>query len=290
MGIDEHPPGGAAGARYGAPADGGGGPFGQGVGERILPLARDDPKAALAALRKVIGSCDDCQLEALVVGRQDATCALGEIARTPDHFEEAARLLLRLAATESGSSPNSAANVFARLFANVPSSMASTRAGADERATLLAELLDSGDKRTRLLALSACGMALKTTDFELVDCESGRVVMEARWAIVGKEFEVYKKALAMLVERLGRMDPGERQEAVEIVLEGAVKLSAYRETSCEAAAAVRVLYEKGLADRQRLIQAAEMAAGAYAGRMGEKALAAWRSLAADAHAGAGGTP
>lgn len=113
--------------------------------------------------------------------------------------------------------------------------------------------------------------------------------MELGWAVVGKEFEVYKKALAMRVERPDRMDPGKQERAAGTILERVVELSSHREMSREAAGAVRILHEKNMADRQGLILTADMRAGACADKMGGAALAAWMSLAADMRAGARGT-
>lgn len=90
------------------------------AGRRILRWARDDPDAALSLLRATVGAWDDGRLAGLSAGRREVICALVEIARAPENFEEAARILLRLAATEGGSAPNGARGVFARLFANVP--------------------------------------------------------------------------------------------------------------------------------------------------------------------------
>lgn len=257
------------------------------AGGRILLLASGDPEAALSLLRATVGAWDDGRLLGPVAGRREVICALGEIARAPEHFEEAASILLRLAATEGGSAPNGARGTFARLFANVPPSMASTRAGAGERTALLAELLDGGDGRMRLLALYACDTALKTANFMQVDCESGKPTMHLGWAIVGKEFDAYRKTLALLTERLGRMAPDEGREAARIILERAVDLSRHAEVSREAAAAVRMLHEGRLVDKGRLAQATEMIVGACACRAGERAAAAWASLLADMSGNAG---
>lgn len=152
---------------------------------------------------------------------------------------------------------------------------------------MLAELLDGCDGRGRLLALSACDTALKTANFMQVDCESGQPTMHLGWAIVGKEFDAYRKALALLTERLCRMAPDEGREAARIILERAVDLSRYAEVSCEAAAAVRMLHEGRLVDKGRLVQATEMIVGACACKAGEKAAAAWASLLADMSGKAG---
>ena len=262
-------------------------PDGPGAGEDILSLARRDPGAALSILRDIFGAWDDDRLAGLAAGRQEITCALGEIARKPENFEEAARMLLRLAATKCESALNGARSTFARLFANVLPSMASTRAGADKRATLLAELLDDGDKRIRLLALSACDTALKTCNFTQVDCESGRPTTHLGWAIVGKEFDAYRRVLALLTGKLDRMAPDEREVAAQIILKRSVDLSRHREMSCEAAAAVKKLHEGRLVDKEQLVQTTKMIVGTCACKAGKKAEAAWGSLLADVLGSAG---
>ena len=257
------------------------------AGRRILLLARGDPEAALSLLRATVGAWNDYRLAGLAAGRREVICALGEIARAPEHFEEAARLLLRLVATEGGSARNGAGEIFARLFANVPASMASTRASAGERTAPLAELLDGGDGRGRLLALSACDTALKTRNFTQVDCESGQPTVHLGRAIVGKEFDAYRKTLALLTERLGRMAPDEGREAARIILERAVDLSRHAEVSREAAAAVGMLHEGRLVDKGRLVQATVMIVGACACKAGKRAAAAWASLLANMSGNAG---
>ena len=249
------------------------------AGGRILRQAGDDPEAALILLRATAGAWDDGRLPGPAAGRREVVCALAKIARVPEHFEEAARLLLRLAAAEGGSARSGAGEIFAGLFVNVPSA-ASTGAAAGERTALLGELLDSGDGRIRLLALSACDMALRTTDVPRTDCESGRPFMFTG-NVVGKEFDAHRNVLALLTGRLGRMLPDGRQEAARIILERAEELSRHRETSCEAAGAVRMLHEGRLVDKGMLVEATETIAGACACKAGEKAVGAWRSLLAD---------
>ena len=254
------------------------------AGRRILALARGDPEAALSIMRSTVGAWDDCRVSGLE-GRREVACALAEIARAPKNFGEAARILLRLAATEGGSAPNGARGTFVRLFANVPPSMASTRAGADERAALLSELLDSGDRRIRFLALFACDMALRARNFMQVDCESGQPTMYLEWSIAGGEFKGYKTALRLLTERLGRMTPDERQTAAGIILERAVDLSRHGAVSCEAAGAVGTLHEMHLADNASLLQTTKLIVDACACEAGERAAAAWRLLLADVSGG-----
>lgn len=250
------------------------------AGRRILTLARSDPEAALSILRSTVGAWDGSRVAELVEGRQEVVCALGEIARAPENFRDAARMLLRLAAAEGGSAPGGAKGTFVRLFANVPPAMASTRAGADERAALLAELLDSGNRQTRFLALSACDMALRACNFMQVDCESGQPTMYLEWRIAGGELKGYKTALGLLTERLGRMAPDERQAAAGIILERAVELSRHGEVSCEAAGAVWTLHEMHLADSVRLVQTTKLIVDACAPKAGERAAAAWNLLLA----------
>lgn len=256
------------------------------AGRGILVLAKGDPEVALSILRTTVGAWDSGRLAGLVAGRQEVVCALGEIARDPENFEEAVRILLRLAATEGGSAPNGALGTFARLFANVPPSMASTRAGAAERSALLAKLLDSSDRRIRLLALFACDTALRTRNFMQVDCESGQPTIHLEWSITGGEFEGYKKALVLLTERLGRMALDERRKAVKIILERAVDMSRHGEVSREVADAVWMLHERHMACNRRLVQTTEMIVDACACEAGEEAAAVWGTLLADVSGGA----
>lgn len=211
------------------------------AGRLILQLARDDPEAALSALRSTVGTRDYVWPARLAEGRREVACALAEIARAPEHFGEAARILIHLAAAEDSPAQNAAGAIFAGLFVNMTSA-AFAGAGAGERTALLAELLDSGDRRFRLLALSACDAALRTHSIVRVDCDGGRPAAFSG-SIVGKEFDAYSKTLELLTSRLGRMEHDERLEAARIILERADDLSRYRETSCEAAGAVRILHE-----------------------------------------------
>ena len=255
------------------------------AGRHILRQARDDPEATLTLLRATVGAWDDGRLLGPVAGRREVTCALAETARPPTYFEEAARMLLHLAAAEGGSARNGAGGIFAGLFVNVLSA-ASAGAGAGERTVLLAELLDSGDGRMRLLVLSACNTALRTRNVPQTDCESGQPSMFTG-SVVGKEFDAYRNALALLTGRLGRMLPDGRQEAARIILERAEELSCHRETSCEAAGAVRILHEGRLVDEGMLVETTEMIAGACACKARKKAAVAWRPLLADVSGGAG---
>lgn len=255
------------------------------AGRLIRQLARDDPGAALSALRSTVGARDYVWPASRAEDRREVACALADIARAPEHFGEAARILIRLAAAEDGTAQNGAGAIFAGLFVNMPSA-ASAGAGAGERTALLAELLDGGDGRFRLLALSACDAALRTHSIVRADCEGGRPAALSG-CIVGKEFDAYRKTLELLTSRLGRMEHDESLEAAGIILERAEDLSRHRETSCEAAGAVRMVYEMRLADRENLAKTAKAAAECCARRADERGAAAWGSLLADMSGGAG---
>ena len=255
------------------------------AGGRILRQAGDDPEGALSLLRATVGARDDGRPAGSIAGRREAACALADIARVPEHFEEAAMLLLRLAAAEGGTARSGAGEIFAGLFVNVPY-VATTKAGAGERAALLAELLDGDDGRIRLLALSACDTALRTLNVVQVDCKSGQpAIFTGR--IVGKELDAHKKVLALLTGRLGRMAPDEGREAVRLILERAADLARHGEMSCETADAVRMLHEMDMADKGRQPEIAKAAADVCARRSDKRGEAAWGSLLAEVAGGAG---
>ena len=251
--------------------------------------AKDDFEAALSHLRSRVGIWDDSTLEKFAEGRREAVCALEEIARLTADVRAVAELLLRLASVRDVAEPCSAKGVFSRLFAIAPLSPAATKASADERAALLAELLGSDDKRRRLLALDACDTALNSLTFIRTDCRSGLVVpCTFHDPITDKEAKPYRKILQMLLKRVDTMAADEGQEAARIIVKRAVELSRIKSMTGCAFSAVRLLCEGRPADRANLVREAEAGLGACAGRMSKKTHVAWRSHLADMGSGSTG--
>lgn len=239
--------------------------------------AKDDPKAALSHLCGTVGVWADSALEEFVEGRCEAVCALEEIARQTTDVRAVAELLLRLASVRDEAEPCSAKGVFSRLFAIAPLSPAATRASADERAALLADLLGSADKRRRLLALDACDTALNSLTYMWPDRKRGLVVSCKFTDPTDKGVKPYKKILQMLLERVDTMEVDEGQEAARIIVKRAVELSRIKSMTGCAFSAVRLLCESRPADQADLVREAEAGLDACAGSMTQRMAEAWRS-------------
>ena len=265
-----------------------GGMFGDGrllddrLGARLFhSLSLAVPDAALRLLVGTVGAWGDDRLAEFRTGRRDVVQALEEMARHTANFKDVAGVLLRLAANENESAHNSATGVLARLFSMAPGALAATPAGAGERLALLSEMLDSGDKRQRLLALGACDEALESAHFARIDY--GRSVIDT--AYVDRPdpsmIDAYGRVLEMLIGRVGRMEADERDRAVGIMLDRAVVLSRYKGISDKAADAIRFLHDRRLTSKEKLLEAVTTAISTGGGEMGKEDVAAWASLESD---------
>ncbi len=131
----------------------------------FLALTEANPKAALACLKRTIGTWSRENLLEFTIGRREVVWALERIAMWRDLFTGAAQLLLALGEAENESWANNASGVFTGLFSLAPGELAPTQAPPQERLSVLKEALKSSSKKRRLLAIHACNKALESQYF-----------------------------------------------------------------------------------------------------------------------------
>ena len=195
----------------------------------FLALTQADPFAALATAQRVIGAKSREELLEFRGGRRNMVEALTRMAIWKESFQPAARLLLALAEAETESWANNATGVFVDLFSTGTGPVASTEAPFAERLPVLEEALSSDSPHRRRLGLQACGTALNTgPHFRMIGPEwQGNRRGPNFWmpATYGEWFDAYRSAWSLIGQRLNRLETGEKQEAVRILLSNCRGLS-----------------------------------------------------------------
>lgn len=220
------------------------------------------PKAALRMLQHTIGTWDVEQLLKFDGdARRQAVWALEAIAVWRELFPDAARLLLKLAEAENENIGNNATGVFADLFSPGHGAVAPTEAPPDERFPVLKEALESPSKKQREIALVACEHALKTGFFSrMVGAEyQGLRRPPQLWMpkTYGELFDAYRRVWQLLLDRLGALDPPERDKAIE-VLTGEVRgLSSIENLFAMVVDSLSDIAAQFPESRQRIVRAVE---------------------------------
>jgi len=245
-------------------------------------LARADPDSALRLLERTVGTWS-YEMLGEFTGRREVMWSLERMVRKEENFEAAADVIIRLAAVETEDHAGSATNVFARLFTMAPGDLAYTEAGMDRRLSYMKGVLDSDDRRRRLLGIEACRLALESVRFSRMDYdrETMMVGSVSGTSLGSGVFKAYKRVLDMLVERMGAMDSEERKRAASAILSRVQELSRFRAMAEHTARVTRRLFAEDWADRAALIRAAETVVSVNAPNMAPKAAAAWKRLAGD---------
>ena len=133
------------------------------TGARIFrALTVLNPKAATQVATKSLGGCSLATLREETGGRRDLVRALEFACWSPETFDDASRLLLRLAAAENEGWANNATGAFCQLF-NLY--LSGTQLPAIERLEVIREALEGTDHGIRTVAITALGNGLHYGNF-----------------------------------------------------------------------------------------------------------------------------
>ena len=192
-------------------------------GHFFLRLSEADPKAALAYLKRTIGTWEKERLLEFTEGRREVVWALENIAVWKELFYDAALLLLALGEAENELRySNNASGVFTGLFAVGPGPVASTEAAAAERFPILKNALLSPSSERRRLAISACSVALESGHwFRMAGHENQGVRQGANLWVpkeVGEMWDAYRRVWEMLLEVMDEFPDDDQSQVLEVLL------------------------------------------------------------------------
>ena len=229
------------------------------LGSRFfLALTEADPKAALECLIRTIGTWDKDALFQFRIGRRDVIWALEKIAMKRDLFVDAALLLLALGEAENEDWSNNASGVFAGLFSPGRGKVAPTEASPAERLPVLKKAFESGSKERRILAVKACHEGLEFDHFSRASGAEYRGLHRDAdfWEpkTYGELFDAYRQVWQLLSEQLECLPEGEREEAVDILLERAYQIARRPNLSSMVVDTIQTLSEKTYIDNRLLIK------------------------------------
>ncbi len=224
----------------------------------FLALTEANTKAALACLRRTIGTWRKEKLLAFTTGRREVVWALERIAMWRETFPGAAQLLLALGEAENESYANNASGVFTELFSLAPGEVAPTQAPPQERLSVLKDALKSTSKERRLLAIHACNKALESQHFYRdVGAEyQGLRNVPNLWMpqTYGELFEAYRQVWQLLYDQLeGHISVDERQLISTILLQRAQGLARYIALADMVIDTVGDLMQKSYVDEKKVL-------------------------------------
>jgi len=131
----------------------------EGMGALLHNLSGVFPHATLRALDRIIGTATDEQLRDSTSSRREMVWALEVLLWREDTFEQASRLILRLAMTENETWSNSATGLWTGTFQTM---LGHTAAGLGSRLRVLKRAMQDKNPESRRLAAVALEHALKT--------------------------------------------------------------------------------------------------------------------------------
>ncbi len=220
-------------------------------------MTEANPKAALACLKRTIGTWSRENLLEFTIGRREVVWALERIAMWRDLFTGAAQLLLALGEAENESRANNASGVFTGLFSLAPGELAPTQAPPQERLSVLKEALKSSSKKRRLLAIHACNKALESQYFfRDVGAEyQGLRNVPNLWMpqTYGELFEAYRQIWQLLYSQLGDVPIDEQQLIVTVLLQRAQGLGRYVVLADMVIDTVNELMQKQYTDKKKIL-------------------------------------
>jgi hypothetical protein len=222
----------------------------------FLKLTGADPHAALAYLKRTVGTWSKDDLLKFTTGRREVVWALQEIAVWKELFADAARLLLALGEAENETWSNNASGVFAELFSPATGQLAPSEASPQERHLVLQEALTSSSKERRLLALRACDQALETRFFSRTSSEARNLRKEPeRWApkTWGELLGAYRQVWQFLYLQLERLPQDERERAIDILLNNARGLLGLQNLADMTTDTLHELSGKTFIDRRKIL-------------------------------------
>jgi hypothetical protein len=185
-------------------------------------LSEAAPHAGLAFLKRTIGTMTAEELLAFEGDpRRQVVWALEAAAVWREHFEDAARLLLKLAEAENEKFANNATGEFTGLFSLAYGPVAPTEAPPSDRLPLLREAIESKSKKIREVALQAFDTALDTgSSSRIVGAEyqglrqPPQLWMPPTW---DELFDAYRGVWNLLVQKLATLQDEERKRGIQIL-------------------------------------------------------------------------
>lgn len=181
-------------------------------------LAPSFPEEILARLDRVLRTASREELRDLDRGRRDVMWALEGLAWREEHFETAARLVLRLAWAENETYGNNATGIWRQFFQVV---LGGTETPFERRTPLLLEALGDHDPSVRLLGVAALSSALQLRQISRFGREAEEEghgqVREWQPTTKGDWKQIILTSLAQLVRSMQDPDPGVRQAAIGVL-------------------------------------------------------------------------
>ena len=178
------------------------------------------PQATVRALDRIIGAATDDQLKASTRCRREMVWALEELLWGEDTFEQAARLVLRLALAENETWANSATGLWTATFQTM---LGHTAAGLGQRLLVLAGAARDANSEARRLAAVALEHALKIEHISRYgnppEDVPGMPLQEWRPATYGEWGDAILKYLDLVRELLTDQVPAVRLSAVNALAE-----------------------------------------------------------------------
>ena len=223
----------------------------------FFALAQASPEAALACLKRTVGTWSKERLLNFTTGRREIIWTLERIAMWRSLFADAARLILALGEAENESWSNNASGVFAELFSLGQDEVAPTQTPPQERSPVLKEALKSSSIERRRLAIHACDKALESQYFfRDVGAEyQGLRKVPDLWipTTYGELFDAYRQIWRLLYTQLYISSEEEQQLIISILLHRAQGLATYEALADMVIDTLSEMVQKPYIDRKKIL-------------------------------------
>ncbi|NVM54848.1 MAG: hypothetical protein HWN66_14185, partial [Candidatus Helarchaeota archaeon] len=188
----------------------------------FLKLTEAGPRSALERLKRTIGTWNKSELLNFKKGRRQIVWALEKLVYYKETFNDAVKILIKLAEAENESYANNATGVFTSLFSQAWGEVAPSETSPEERYPILVEAIESSSEEIKKLALKGFAKALDWGRFSrFVGPEFLGRKMPPKFYTPktwGEVFENYRRVWSYLDENLTKFNEGIRNEIVKIML------------------------------------------------------------------------
>lgn len=180
-------------------------------------LSDAEPQAGLRALERIMGHLPRDQLRQLRQGRRQVVWTLERLARLPETFLGAARLLLQLAEAENENIMNNATGVWLNLFGT---RHGETAVPAVDRHVLIQEAISSPSVECQLLAVQAVERVIRVVEMGLGSAVGTGPIPVPHWRPSTREEDQEARISGLLIldQAMVASEPGVSEAAKEAFL------------------------------------------------------------------------
>lgn len=202
----------------------------------IRYLAEADRHSTMACIARTYGNWDHSKLLAWTDGRQDIVWALEIIAVWDDCFEEAVKVLTKMALAENAQNSNNSKGTLANLF-SIGTGWAATKASPEQRFPILKRMIQSRDVAEQELGLELATQWLSTRGGSRIigpENQGLRPTIDFwRPKLWGEVFDAWREVWRLLAKEIGGLTGHSKNKFARVLVQAADGLVRHEALSTE---------------------------------------------------------